>query len=329
MTVLVVGGNGQMGAACCAELVARGVPVRATVRDPARADRLPADVEVRRLDLGAGPEQRRAAMEGTDTLVLTANSVAPRRGDRPQAVEEGLAALVEEAPALGVRRIVLPSLPVTDVDDRVPIARSRRALERRLTASPVDAWVLRLPPFMEVWLALVGSSLPLRGEPHATVGRPSPFLRRFRSLTGSLVERRGLMLVPGPAAARHAFIAVRDAARACVEAVQRPEEAGAPLSVAGPEVLSWRDVSDVFARVLGRPVRISTTPAAVYAAASVLLRPFGDVPSRTMTLNRYAAAHETDWTSAGGGLVDPASMTTVEELLLAKLALDASLPVVP
>ena len=27
-----------------------------------------------------------------------------------------------------------------------------------------DSVVLRFPPFMEVWLALVGSSLPLRGE---------------------------------------------------------------------------------------------------------------------------------------------------------------------
>ena len=148
-------------------------------------------------------------------------------------------------------------------------------------------------------------------------------------MTGSFVEDRGLMLVPGSASTRHAFIAVADAARACVEATQRDEEATEPLQVAGPEVLSWRDVAGIFERVLGRRVRISTTPEAVYAAASVVLRPFGDVPSRTMALNRYAAAHETVWTPPGGGLVDPASMTTVEELLRAKLALDDVMPEVP
>ena len=326
MTVLVVGGNGQLGAACCAELVARGIPVRATVRDPARAARLPSDVDVLQLDLSAGPERRREALVGVDTLVLTANSAAPRRGDRAETVEEAMAALVDEAAAVGVRRIVLPSLPVTTVDDRVPFVRARRELERRLAGAPVDAWVLRLPPLMEMWLALVGSSLTLRGEPHATVGRPSPFLRRFRSVTGSLVEDRGRMLVPGPASARHAFIAVGDAARACVEAAQRADEAPEPLEVAGPEVLSWRDVADIFERVLGRTVRISTTPAAVYAVASVLLRPVGAAPSRTMALNRYAAVHETAWTTAGGGLVEPASMTRVEELLRAKLALGDALP---
>jgi uncharacterized protein YbjT (DUF2867 family) len=329
MTVLVVGGNGQLGAACCAELVARGGTVRVSVRDPVRADGLPTDVEVVQLDLGSGPEQRRAALAGVDTLVLSANAAVPRRGDRPRAVDDGLFALVDEARAHGVRRVVLPSLPLTSIDDRVPVARARRELERRLAVSPLDAWVLRLPPFMEVWLALVGSSLVLRGEPHATVGRPSPFLRRFRSLTGRLVEDRGLMLVPGPASARHAFIAVRDAARACAEAVQRPGEAPEPLEVAGPEVLTWREVSEVFARVLDRPVRIATTPAAVYAAASVLLRPFGEVPSRTMALNRYAAVHETGWDSAGGGLVDPATMTTVAELLSEKQSLDSALPRVP
>ena len=137
------------------------------------------------------------------------------------------------------------------------------------------------------------------------------------------------MLVPGPASSRHAFIAIRDAARACVEATQRPEASPGPLQVAGPEVLSWRDVAEIFERVLGRPVRVTTTPGTVYAVAAVALRPFGDVPARTMALNRYAAAHETAWETAGGGLVDPATMTTVEELLRAKLALDAALPEVP
>jgi uncharacterized protein YbjT (DUF2867 family) len=329
MTVLVVGGNGQLGAACCAELVARGVPVRATVRDPARATRLPADAAVVQLDLEADQERLRAALTDVDTLILSANSAAPRRGDRPGAVEQAVLDLVDLAGASGVRRVVLPSLPVTAVDDRVPMARARRELERRLADTPLEAWVLRLPPFMEVWLALVGSSLPVRGEPFATVGRPSPFLRRFRSVTGSLVEDRGVMLVPGAASARHAFIAVPDAARACVEATQREGDAPEPLQVAGPEVLSWREVADTFGRLLGRRVRVATTPQAVYAAAAVLLRPLGDVPARTMALNRYLAAHETAWPTPGGGLLDPGSMTTVEELLQSKLALGDDVPDVP
>jgi uncharacterized protein YbjT (DUF2867 family) len=137
------------------------------------------------------------------------------------------------------------------------------------------------------------------------------------------------MLVPGPATARHAFIAVADAARACVEATEQTGDKATVLEVAGPEVLTWKDVAARFASVLERPVRISSTPATVYAAAAVTLRPFGGAPWRTMALNRFVASHETAWSPPGGGLVDPASMTTVEEFLRGKVALTPVLPRVP
>lgn len=322
MVVMVVGGNGQLGAACCAELRRRGSPVRASVRTPERGDFLrDSGVDVVELDLTSGSEPRRRALAGAECVILSANAVAPRAGDHPAEVDEAIAALVGDAEAAGVRRLVLPSIPVTPVDDVVPFARSRRELERQVLASALDAWVLRFPPFMEAWLALVGSSLPLRGEPHATIGRPSPFLRRFRRGTGRLVEDRGVMLVPGPAAQVHAFIAVADAARACVEAALSEEAGPGTVEVAGPEVLSWDDVAEVFGRLLDRRVRVLTTPEQVFGVAARALAPVAEVPSRTMALNRYLAASGTPWTGAGGGLVDPASMTRVEDFLRAKAAL--------
>lgn len=327
MVVTVVGGNGQLGAACCSLLVARSAPCRASVRDARRGERLAdSGVDVVELDLTAGSAARRRALDGSECLILSANAVAPRAGDSPQAVDRAMLDLVGDAEAIGVRRLVLPSIPVTRVDDRVPFARSRRGLERRVAESPLESWVLRLPPFMETWLALVGSSLPLRGEPCATVERPSPFLRRFRAGTSRLVEDHGVMLVPGKARQRHAFISVADAARACVEAALRPEGAKAPVQVAGPQVLTWTEVAEAFSTVVGRRVRVLATPEAVFAGAARLLAPVAEVPARTMALNRYLAAEETPWTDAGGGLVDPASMTTVAEVLRAKAALPGDAP---
>jgi len=66
---------------------------------------------------------------------------------------------------------------------------------------------------------------------------------------------------------------------------------------------------------------VVTTPAVVFAAAARLLAPVADVPARTMALNRYLAESESPWTDAGGGLVDPATMTRVESFLRAKAAL--------
>jgi uncharacterized protein YbjT (DUF2867 family) len=183
---------------------------------------------------------------------------------------------------------------------------------------------------MESWFALVGSSLPLRGEAHATLGRPSPFLRRFRAVTGSLVEDRGILLVPGSPDHRHAFISVEDAARAAVEAALTDRPAPAePVDVAGPEVLSWRQVADLFGEVLQRRVRVLSTPGAVYAAASRLLAPVATVPSRVMALNVFMAAGQFDAGVPGGGLLDPATMTTAWTFLSHKVALAPTLERVP
>ena len=57
---------------------------------------------------------------------------------------------------------------------------------------------------------------------------------------------------------------------------------------------------------------------------SALLRPVAEVPSRTISLNRLAGVCESLWEEAGGGLLDPASMTTVEQFLTSKAALPES-----
>ena len=53
---------------------------------------------------------------------------------------------------------------------------------------------------------------------------------------------------------------------------------------------------------------------------SAFLRPVAEVPSRTMALDRFAGVCESLWEEAGGGLLDPASMTTVEQFLTSKAA---------
>jgi len=326
VVVLVVGANGQLGAACCRRLLTQGHTVRGSVRSLDRAVGLDG-VDLKVADL-AGDLDVDDLLVGVQAMIITANSAAPRVGDEAGELLRGEHQLIESAGSLGVQRIVLPSVPASDVDVHVPLALNRRWLEDHVRSAVPGSVILRFPPFMEVWLALVGSTLPLRGEQHATIGRPSPFLRRFRAVTGSTVEKRGLMLVPGPVKHRQAFIAVADAAAACVAAVRRDDLAGQTLDVAGPQVLTWVDVARVFSDVLDRRVRAVSTPASVFAVMAALLKPFAPVPSQTMALNRYLGASETAWTSAGGGLVELSTMTTVEQFLRTKAALPSELPTV-
>jgi len=327
--VLVVGANGQLGARCCGKLMSSGHTVRAVVRTSQRGERVASmGAEVVLGDLRA-PDGLRDHLAGVDAVVITANPVVPRTGDDPAAVEAGLIRLLDGAATSGVRRVVLASLPDPGVPNPPPMVVARRRLEQHVLERVPESVIPRFPPFMEVWIALVGSSIPLRGEKFATLGRPSPFLRLYRKGTATVVEDRGLMLVPGSPDIRNAFIAIDDVADVCVRAVEDPAALGGRIvDVAGPEVLTWRDVAATYQQVLGRPVRILSTPAPVYAAAAAALRPFATVASNTMALNHFIATTETNWPNAGGGILDPREMTTLREFLTAKAALPAELPTV-
>ena len=61
----------------------------------------------------------------------------------------------------------------------------------------------------------------------------------------------------------------------------------------------------------------------MFAVLATVLGPVDPVTARTMALNRLAGAAETVWGPCGGGLVEPAGMTTVEQFLPAKAALPA------
>jgi uncharacterized protein YbjT (DUF2867 family) len=320
--ILVVGATGQVGSLVVHHLRATGAPVRAMVRDPAAAADLAATgAELAVADLGH-PETLDAALDGVTAVVATANAVAPiRRGDSAAVVDSGYAELVARAGRSGVSRFVLASVPVTALDEQVPVARTKRRTEQLLTESGLSWLSLRMPPFSEVWLALVGSELPLRGEERTTLARAYPTLRRFRRLTGRTVERHGVMVVPGPASARQAFLSVHDAAAGLAAAV-RPGTGDGPVDLGGPESLSWSDVAAIYSRVLGRRVRVVSQPAAAFAVAQRVFSPVAPSLAGVMGLNRLMATSQSDWdTRAAADRLGLGPRRTVEEILRAKAAL--------
>jgi uncharacterized protein YbjT (DUF2867 family) len=320
--ILVVGATGQVGSLVVRQLRADGAPVRAMVRDPATAADLAATgAELAVADL-ARPETLDAALDGVTAVVATANAVAPiHRGDSAAAVDAGYGELIRRAGRSGVSRFVLASVPETGLDERIPVARSKRCVEQLLAESGLSWLSLRMPPFTEVWLALVGSELPLRGEERTTLGRAYPTLRRFRRVTGRTVERNGLMLVPGPASARQAFLSAHDAARGLAAAV-RPDTGEGPVDLGGPESLSWIDVAAIYERVLGRRVRVVSQPAALFAVLQRLFAPVAPSLAGVMGLNRLIATSQTDAdTTDTARRLGLGRLRPVEEILRAKAAL--------
>jgi len=131
MTILVTGASGHVGRAVLDQLLAAGVAVRASSRDP-RAARLPADVPVVAADL-TRPETLPTALDGVTRVFLYAQP-------------EGIDGFVQAAQAAGVERVVLlssssvvaPGAP----DD--PIARRHREVEQALERSGL-AWTFVRP----------------------------------------------------------------------------------------------------------------------------------------------------------------------------------------
>ena len=324
--LLVVGATGQLGSLVVRQLREQGHDVRALVRPggPTAHDLAAMGAHLVLGDLRT-PSSLDPALHGVTAVVATANVVAPTRaGDTHEAVEHrGYDALVTRAERAGVRRFVFASVPVTPLDDRVPQLAAKRFVERRLAGSTMSTLALRMAPFTEFWLALVGSAIPLRGESRPTLARPYAFLRTFRRLSGTTIEDRGLLVVPGPATNRNAFLSVHDAARLLVHAVADEQLTGA-VDVGGPEVLSWQDVAGVYGEVLHRRVRVVSLPPAVFGVAQTLLAPFAPAASNIMGLNVLLGTSQTDWdTRATTERLGVTDLRTVREVLAEKAALPA------
>ena len=323
--LLVVGATGQLGSLLVRRLRAQGQEVRALARPGARVDDLAATgAHVVTGDLRV-PSSLDPALRGVQAVLATANVVAPTRsGDTHAAVEHrGYDELITRAERSGVRRFVFASVPVTPLDERVPQLAAKRAVERRLEASSMSTLALRLAPFTEVWLALVGSSVTLRGEVRPMLDRPYAFLRTFRRLSGRTIESRGLLVVPGPATNRNAFLSITDAARLLLAAGTADDVTGA-VDVGGPEVLSWRDVAAAYAEVLHRPVRVVSLPPAAFGVAQRLLVPVAPAASNIMGLNLLMGTTQTAWdTRAATDRLGVTDLRTVREVLAEKAALPA------
>ena len=287
--VLVVGASGQLGSRVVKRLAQRGETVRAFVRRTSQHQHLvQARVELALGDL-TDAASIDAACRGVRAVFATANSVAPNHQAGPggfAAVEDrGYAELIAACRRHGVEQFVLISVPVLPVDHKVPLFRYKRLIEQRLMASGVPYTILRAAPFMDDWFALIGSRIPARGDEAALIRRPWPFLQRFIGVVGHMIERRGIAMIPGSPAARHAFIAIDDVAEFMVCCLGHAPVINAVLDIGGPQVLSWQQVIDLYARVLGRPVRALSTPSVVFRALQVLMRPFSEAASNIMGLN--------------------------------------------
>jgi len=228
MTVLVTGGTGFIGPHVIHALRARDVPVRALVRDPAKAARLTAwGVELVRGDV-TDPVSLAAACAGADAVVHLVSIITGSPADFERVMAQGTRDLVAAARDAGVRRFVLASALGLDErsKDAVPYYRAKWEMERAVKEAGLDYVIFR-PSFV---FGQDGGALP-------TFVR----LARFAPVTP----------VVGPGTQRLQPIWVEDLAEYFARAVDAEGVANRTFELGGPDAPTWNEFWDRLKKVLG------------------------------------------------------------------------------
>lgn len=230
--VLVTGATGFIGARLVKALLGEGYGVRCLVR---RADALfPAGAEKAPGDL-LEPATLAGAFAGVDTAYYLVHSMAGGRVGferRDRQAAENFAAAAERS---GVRRVIyLGGLGETGA-----------GLSEHLASRIEVARVLGRGSFRTTFLRAA-----------VIIGAGGASFEMIRSL----VERLPLMITPRWVSTRCQPIAVGDVIRFLVGCLKDERTVGETFDIGGPEIITYREMMERFAKAEGRPLFIVPVP---------------------------------------------------------------------
>jgi NADH dehydrogenase len=227
--LLLTGATGSIGSRLLPLLLEADEQVRCLVREPRRLGERRVDVQIALGDLGemSDPYLVRQALRGVDMVVHLAATIRDQPGHRIEELN-GLATirLLRAAERSGVRRFVFFSALNASSAQRTRFFRAKWVAEQAVLSSQLDSTVF------------APSIVYDRSDPWVTL------LRRFSFLP--------VMPVSGDGQARFQPMWAADAAR-CVVAALREDGGRDRYELAGPETLTYDDMSDLVSRAAGRP----------------------------------------------------------------------------
>jgi uncharacterized protein YbjT (DUF2867 family) len=220
--ILVTGATGSTGGELVRRLSARGVAVRALVRNRAKAAGLP-HVDIVEGDLGK-PDTLAPALDGVDRAMLISSS--------DPAMLDVQSSFITAAKRADVRLVVKLSGIIPDVASPFRFARMHGEIEQRLAESGLAFTNLRAGEFMH------------------------SYFRQVRNIVD-----KGILALP-MADARIACIDIGDiaevAARVLVDESRRHD--GQYYPITGPDALSMAEAAARLSAAAGKPIRYVDVP---------------------------------------------------------------------
>jgi uncharacterized protein YbjT (DUF2867 family) len=291
MNVLVAGGTGFIGTNLCEELHERGHEVTALSRDPGGAD-LPAGVE-RAMGDASAYDSIVDVVEGHDVvynLVSLSPLYQPPEGTSHHEVHLGSTEnLVRACEERGVDRFVQISGLGADPDGPTEFLRAKGKAEEVVTESDLEWTIFR---------------------PSVVFGDGGEFIDFAKKLTTPYVT--GL---PGGGETRFQPIWVGDFVPMLADALEDETHVDEAYDIAGPQIVTLADVTELAYEADGRSVTILPIPMALTklglsVADPVPFIPFGPDQARSLEVNN--TVDENDVSAFGVG---PDDLLTIREYL--------------
>ena len=220
--ILVTGATGTIGREVVAQLLAAGERVRVLARDPAKAAKLGAGVEIAQGDL-AKPETLTAAFEGIEKVFLLAT------GPELANLE---AHAITAAKRASVKHIVKLSAQGADIEPGIQLGRWHRESEKNLEESGLT-WTILRPGYFSSNTLMWAPSIKAQGLVY--------------HLTG---------------AGKSTPIDPRDIAAVAVAALTKPGHEGQIYTLTGPEALNVAEQVEKISAALGKPLQAIEAPEA-------------------------------------------------------------------
>lgn len=229
--ILVTGAGGFIGRRLVNALLQRGYRVRCMVRRPAT---LPVGAEQVQGDL-LQPDSLPAVLEGVTTAYYLVHSMGVGSGDFAEQDRQAARHFVAAANAAGVQRVIyLGGLGETG-DNLSHHLASRLEVAHILQTGHFSTTFLRAA----VIIGFGGSSY---------------------EMVHSLVRRLPVMITPRWVTTRNQPIAVEDVIAYLVGCLEEPGTTGQTFDIGGPDILTYKEMMERFARIEGKRLWIIPVP---------------------------------------------------------------------